>query len=64
MLYRKTEPKSELILKVRCNLYSTNVDFESYSMDNIEKPVKLYCCKVQCVKKIQFEVYSPEYGRN
>ena len=44
--------KKELILKVkdkfinydqelqRGNLYSINVDFESYSIDNIEKPVK------------------------
>ena len=52
MPYWKTEPKRELILKVkdkfinydqelqRGNLYTINVDFESYSIDNIEKPVK------------------------
>ena len=67
MPYWKTE-KHELILKVkdkfinydqelqRGNMYSINVDFESYSIDNIENPVKGYYCKVQCVKKIHFEV--------
>ena len=57
----KTE--KELILKVkdkfinydqelhRGNLYSINVDFEFYSIDNIAKPVKWYYCKVQGVKR-------------
>ena len=68
--------KNELILKVkdkfinydqelqRCNLYSINVDFESYSIDNIEKPVKGYYCKVQCVRKIQFEIDVPDDDSN
>ena len=63
--------KNELILKVkdkfinyyqelqRGNLYSVHVDFESYSIGNIAKPVKGYYCKVQCVKKIQFEIDVP-----
>ena len=68
--------KHELILKVkdkfinygqeiqRCNLYSINVDFESYSIDNIEKPVEWYYCKVQGVKKIQFEIDVPDDDSN
>ena len=68
--------KKELILKVkdkfinydqelqRGNLYNINVDFESYSIDNIEKPVKGYYCKVQGVKKIQFEIYVPDDDSN
>ena len=66
MPYWKTEDKHELILKIkhkfinynqelqRGNLYSIKVDFESYAIDNIEKPIKGYYCKVQGVKKIQF----------
>ena len=66
MPYWKTE-KHELILKVkdkfinydqelqRGNLYSINVDLESYSIDTIEKPVKGYYCKVQGVKKIHLK---------
>ena len=76
MPYWKTEPKKELILKVkdkfinydqelqRGNLYSINVDFESYSIDNIEKPVKGYYCKVQGVKKIHFEVEIADEDSN
>ena len=76
MPYWKTEPKRELILKVkdksinydqelqRRNLYNINVDFESYSIDNIEKPVKGYYCKVQGVKKIQFEIDVPDDDSN
>ena len=75
MPYWKTE-KQELILKVkykfinhdqellRGNLYSINVDFESYSIDNIEKPVKGYYCKVQGVKKMQFEIDVPDDDSN
>ena len=70
MPYWKTE-KQELILKIkhkfinydqdllRGNLYSINVDFESYSIDNIANPIKGYYCKVQGVKTIQIEVYIP-----
>ena len=75
MPYWKTR-KRELILKVkdkfinydqelqRGNLYGINVDFESYSIDNIEKPVKGYYCKVQGVKKIQFEIDVPDDDSN
>ena len=75
MPYWKTE-KHELILKVkdkfinydqelqRGNLYSINVDFESYSIDNIEEPVKGYYCKVQGVKKIHFEVEIADEDSN
>ena len=73
MPYWKTE-KHELILKVkdkfinydqelhRGNLYSINVDFESYSIENIEKPVKGYYCKSQGVKNVHFEVYIPDHA--
>ena len=76
MPYWETEPKRELILKVkdkfinydqelqRGNLYKTNVDFGSYSIDNIEKPIKGYYCKVQGVKKIQFEIDVPDDDSN
>ena len=48
----------------RGNLYSINVDFEFYSIDNIEKPVKGYYCKVQGVRKIQFEIDVPDGDSN
>ena len=48
----------------RGNLDSINVDFESYSIDNIETPIKGYYCKVHCVKKIQFEVEIADEDSN
>ena len=70
MPYWKTE-KQELILKIkhkfinydqdllRGNLYSINVDFESYNIDNIANPIKGYYCKVQGVNTRQIEVDIP-----
>ena len=57
--------RKEIILKVKdkfvnCKddfiqgeMYIINVDFESYCIDNIEKPIKGYYCKVLGVKKVE-----------
>ena len=60
--------KKDIILKVKDKfvnykddfiqgeMYNINVDFESYCIDNIEKPIKCYYCKVLGVKKVEMLV--------